>query len=133
MTYLLDTNACIRAINRRSPELRVKVLSLPTTDIIVCSIVRAELAHGAAKSQTPDATQAKHTLFLKPYTMLPFDDAAAARYGAIRGALENAGKPIGPLDMQIAAIALVHDLILVTHNVGEFGRIPSLKIEDWEV
>jgi hypothetical protein len=53
--------------------------------------------------------------------MLPFDDAAAARYGAIRGALENAGKPIGPLDMQIAAIALVNDLTVVTRNTPDFA------------
>jgi tRNA(fMet)-specific endonuclease VapC len=54
-------------------------------------------------------------------------------YGRIRAALEAAGTPIGPYDMQIAAIALVHRLILVTHNVGEFGRIAGLQIEDWEV
>jgi tRNA(fMet)-specific endonuclease VapC len=35
--------------------------------------------------------------------------------------------------MQIAAIALVHDLIVVTHNVSEFGRVSGLKIEDWEL
>jgi tRNA(fMet)-specific endonuclease VapC len=35
--------------------------------------------------------------------------------------------------MQIAAIAIVHGLIVVTHNTNEFGRVPRLKIEDWEV
>jgi len=35
--------------------------------------------------------------------------------------------------MQIASIAVVHDLVLVTHNTKEFGRIPWLKVEDWEV
>jgi tRNA(fMet)-specific endonuclease VapC len=40
--------------------------------------------------------------------------------------------PIGPYDSQIAAVALVHALTLVTHNTAEFGRVPGLRIEDWE-
>jgi tRNA(fMet)-specific endonuclease VapC len=38
----------------------------------------------------------------------------------------------GPNDLMIAAIALVHGSILVTHNTREFSRIKELKIEDWE-
>lgn len=63
----------------------------------------------------------------------PFDDAAAQAYGQLRVYLERAGTLIGPYDMQIAAIALVHGLIVVTHNTREFGRVPGLNIEDWEV
>ncbi len=44
----------------------------------------------------------------------------------------EAGTPIGSNDIQIASIALVNDLIFVTHNVREFSRIEGLKIEDWE-
>jgi len=51
-------------------------------------------------------------------------------YGKVRADLERVGSPIGPFDLQIAAIAIVHGLILVTHNVREFSRIPSLKLED---
>ena len=70
--------------------------------------------------------------FLKPCATLPYDDTAAQEYGRIRAYLENAGTPIGPYDLQIAAIALVYDLIVVTHNTKEFRRIPGLKVEDWE-
>jgi tRNA(fMet)-specific endonuclease VapC len=42
------------------------------------------------------------------------------------------GTPIGPYDLQIAAIALAHGCTLVTHNVREFGRVPALVFEDWE-
>ena len=44
----------------------------------------------------------------------------------------NVGTPIGPYDLQIAAIALVLGLTLVTHNVREFSRVPGLLIEDWQ-
>ena len=41
------------------------------------------------------------------------------------------GKPIGSYDVQIAGMAVANDLILVTHNTGEFGRVSGLKLEDW--
>jgi tRNA(fMet)-specific endonuclease VapC len=43
------------------------------------------------------------------------------------------GTPIGSYDLLIAAIALVNDLTLVTHNTREFERVEGLQIEDWEV
>jgi tRNA(fMet)-specific endonuclease VapC len=61
----------------------------------------------------------------------PFDDAAAEEYGRLRAALAAQGTPIGPNDMMIAAIALAHDLTLVTHNIREFGRVKNQNLEDW--
>ena len=63
---------------------------------------------------------------------LPFDDPAAAVYGRVRHELETGGHVIGPNDLMIAAIALVHNLTLVTHNTGEFTRITGLQIADWQ-
>ena len=76
---------------------------------------------------------AKVDLFVAPYTVLPFDGAAARVFGEVRHALMSAGKPIGPFDMMIAATALANALILVTHNTGEFSRVAGLTFEDWEV
>jgi len=72
-------------------------------------------------------------LFLNPFTSLPFDDQCARRCAELRAELEAKGNVIGPHDLQIAAIALQHQLILVTHNSREFNRIAGLKLEDWEV
>jgi tRNA(fMet)-specific endonuclease VapC len=132
MTYLLDTNVCIRIINGRSVIARQKLLGHSVEQIIVCSVVRAELFYGASKSQTPEATRRKQDLFLRPFASLSFDDFAADTYGRIRADLEKNGMPIGPLDLQIAAIALTHRLTLVTHNIREFSRVPHLQLEDWE-
>ena len=63
---------------------------------------------------------------------MSFDDAAAQTYGVIRAALEKEGRPIGPNDMLIAAIALANGLTVVTHNTAKFGRVPGLFLEDWE-
>jgi len=132
MKYLLDTNTCIRYMNGRALALREKIPNILAQDIIVCSIVRAELAYGAGKSQTPEATEAKHARFLRPYASLSFDDAASQYYGKIRALLDKKGTPIGNNDALIAAIGLAHNLILVTHNTREFSRIDGLIIEDWE-
>ena len=67
------------------------------------------------------------------FASLPYDDAAAEEYGRIRSHLSNAGTPIGECDMQIAAIALVHSLTVVTHNTSEFSRVPGLLYEDWQL
>jgi tRNA(fMet)-specific endonuclease VapC len=133
MKYSLDTNTCIRYLNGRSEGIRRRLPMVPARDIVVCSVVRGELAYGAARSQTPEASAAKQQRFLRPYATLPYDDAAAVVFGRIRAALEAAGTPVGPYDMQIAAIALVHGLIVVTHNIREFARIEGLPIEDWEM
>lgn len=81
----------------------------------------------------PEVSSDKQARFLRPYVTVPFDDVAALEYGRIRARLEQAGTPIGPYDMQIAAIAIVHGLIVITHNTAEFSRIGGLRIEDWEV
>ena len=70
--------------------------------------------------------------FFAPLISLPFDDACAEHYGVLRASLAAAGRPIGPNDLLIAATALAHDLILVSHNVREFSRVANLKLEDWE-
>ncbi len=70
--------------------------------------------------------------FFAPFTSVPFDDAAAEVYGTVRADVERAGKPIGPNDLMIAAIALARGLTLVTHDTGEFQRVAGLTIKDWE-
>ena len=67
------------------------------------------------------------------FVSLVFDDACADVYGRIRAELEAAGRPIGPNDLLIAAIASVNGVTLVTHNVSEFGRVSGLAVEDWEI
>ena len=67
-----------------------------------------------------------------PYRSFSFDNAAAERYAAIRDRLEARGETIGGNDYLIAAIALVHDLTVVTNN-SEFRRVDGLRVEDWSV
>ena len=132
MRYLLDTNVCVRYLNGRSPAVRERIRTTNREDIVVCSVVKAELFYGAMRSNNPRRNLARQQQFLNLFASLPFDDRSALIYGEIRAQLTALGTPIGPNDLQIAAIALANNLILVTHNTREFSRVGGLQIEDWE-
>jgi tRNA(fMet)-specific endonuclease VapC len=85
------------------------------------------------KSRDPVRSLARQAAFFAPYVSLPFDDHAADAYARIRADPEQQGRRIGPDDLLIAAIALAHDLTLVTHNTREFSRVNGLQLEDWQM
>jgi tRNA(fMet)-specific endonuclease VapC len=131
MPYSLDTNTCIEYLKRRNAGVVSRNSRPSSSEIFVCSIVRAELSVSLYKR--PNATNAKllADLFAQ-FQSLPFDDLAANEYGRIRAELECKGQSIGPHDTEIAAIALLNGLTLVTHNVREFSRVNGLAVEDWQ-
>jgi len=133
MSHLLDTNACIHHL-RYGPNSKVsaRLLSAPPGSVFLCSVVLGELLYGARRSQQAAASLAGVRAFCSPYSSLPFDNRAADEYSIIRLRLTASGMPIGPNDLMIAAIAIVHGLTLVTHNLAEFSRVPGLVIEDWQ-
>lgn len=71
------------------------------------------------------------TMFPSGIRILHFDDVAATTYGKIRATLEKKSTPIGPLDTQIAAHAMLQGMTLVTNNTREFTRVDGLDVEDW--
>jgi tRNA(fMet)-specific endonuclease VapC len=77
LIYLLDTNTCIRHLNQRATSVSKKLRTLAPSDIGISSIVKAELFHGAMKSNNPAQTLAKQQLFLQPFQSIVFDDHAA--------------------------------------------------------
>ncbi|CAN5214295.1 type II toxin-antitoxin system VapC family toxin [soil metagenome] len=133
MKYLLDTNIWIKSLNQSSSAIKHAFEICTPTDIVLCSVVKAELYYGVYKStHTVANLQLLEKLFAQ-FISLPFTDIAAEIAGNLRSQLTKLGTPIGPNDLQIAAIALANNLILVTHNTGEFSRIIGLRWEDWEV
>jgi tRNA(fMet)-specific endonuclease VapC len=132
MTYLLDTNTCIKYLNGRSENIKRNFESKQPQEMLVCSVVKAELFYGVHKSAKPQENLKKVFKFLDRFVSLSFDDKASEKYGKIRSDLEKAGTLIGPNDLLIASIALAHNVILATHNTREFKRVEGLKIEDWE-
>ena len=130
--YLLDTNVCIAYLKQKNLNVISRINALSKHQIRICAVVKAELFYGSMKSNNPINSRKLQTSFLDQFISLPFDDRCAELYGNICADLVKLGTPIGSNDLQIASIALVHDLILVTHNVREFSRVDGLKVEDWE-
>ena len=131
MKWMLDTDTCIALINRQPRDLIKRLQTKAVGDVGISSITLAELRHGVAKSTRRDQNRAALDRFLLPLDIAAFDDLAADLYGTVRADLETAGTPIGPLDTLIAGHAVSLNVVLVTHNVAEFRRVPGLRIEDW--
>lgn len=131
MNYFLDTNICIYIINKRPPAIIEKLMQFSPQEIGISAIVVSELQYGVAKSSQPARNHQLLDAFLRPFQVVPYDEASAEAYGSIRADLEERGQPIGREDLLIAAHALAADLTLVTNNEAEFKRVPNLRVENW--
>jgi tRNA(fMet)-specific endonuclease VapC len=131
MAWLPDTNVWIQILKQPGGQLEQTVLSHPPDQILLCSVVKAELWHGAHKYGRTDRRLAVLAKLFAGLVSLPFDDAAAWHYAEIRHQLETAGCVIGPNDLKIAAICRASGLTIVSSNTAEFARVPNLQIEDW--
>ena len=131
MNYLLDTNTCIYIINKKPASALKHIQSKRPDQVAISTITQAELEYGLARSRFPERNRIALLQFLFPFQILDFDQLAAVQYGTIRSYLESKGKPIGSMDLLIAAQARSRDLILVTNNEKEFKRVEGLKVENW--
>lgn len=135
MTHLLDTNAWAVYLRGKNARMTARIQAHRPDDLVLGSVVLGELYYGAYHS---GAAHVAHNLvllhqLLTTFPVVPFDRAAAEEYGKVRESLSARGLLIGPNDLLIAATALAHGLILVTHNTTEFSRVPGLKLGDWQV
>ena len=92
MRVLLDTNVCIPLINRSDAGLRKRLLASDPARVVLCSVVKAELAFGARNSARVAENLDRVERFCDAFTSMPFDDEAATRYGEIRAHLRREGR-----------------------------------------
>jgi tRNA(fMet)-specific endonuclease VapC len=131
MKYLFDTNVWI-AIHRGNQAIRQRWERQMPDDVFACAPVLAELYEGALKSQKPRENMKYVDQITAQHDCLVFGMAEASRFAQLAHALRAVGQQIKTMDLQIAAIAMVHGLRVVTHDVSDFGRIPGLEMEDWQ-
>ena len=131
MAWLLDTNAWIQHLKNPGGPVERRLNLISPSEIRLCSVVKAELWHGAHKYERRERRLIALQNLFQPFVSLPFDDAAARLYASIRHDLETRAQVIGPNDLKIAAICLAHGLTLVTSNTNEFNRVTGLSLEDW--
>jgi len=125
---LLDSDHCI-AILRKKLDLRERVS--PDEELATTAISVAELTHGANRSIHREDNLARLEVLLSALIILPFDEAAARRFGILKAELEKRGEPLDDLDLQIASISLENNLPLVTNNTRHFNRLNGLRLVNW--
>ena len=131
MKVMLDTNICIYIIKQRPQSVLARFQDFHVGDIGISTITLAELQYGVMKSARPRQNREGLKLFIAPLDVASFNIAASETYGDVRASLEKSGRPIGAMDLLIAAHALSLDVKLATNNEREFKRVRGLQVENW--
>jgi len=129
VSFLLDTNTCSHHIkdDRRLFQRFVQ----HSGRLFVSRIVVAELyAWAHCRSDTVKMLERIEN-FLTEMRLIEIDTEASREFGRLRGVLRRQGVAVGQFDLLIAATALVHNLMVVTHNTRDFNPIPGLSVVDW--
>lgn len=131
MLYMLDTDISSYLIKGRAPEVQTHILGLRQNEVCISAVTKAELLYGLKRLPDDHKLQCVVRRFLKIITVLPWDVDAAEYYADIRHQLTRQGRPLGEMDMMIAAHAMSTGATLVTNNLRHYQRIGALSIEDW--
>jgi tRNA(fMet)-specific endonuclease VapC len=134
MGVVVDTSVFTICERQRwtSMQVGLYIASLfPTEQIVIPSVVAAELVHGIYRAKTPEQ-RAKRNAYIKlllgSYTVVPFTENVAWLAGRVRGEQAQAGNTLPLADTFIAATALDLNYSVLTHNVKDFVRIPGLHV-----
>lgn len=130
LRFLLDTNIVSAVIKQPAGMVARKFAQVGSDALGISIIVACEMRYGAHKKGSARLS-GKVDALLEQLPILPLDTAAVWYYAQLRCELERRGKTIGANDQLIAAHALALDVTLVTTNVGEFSRVPGLRLENW--
>jgi tRNA(fMet)-specific endonuclease VapC len=129
LEYMLDTDTVSWAL-RGQGAVATRLLEHRPSELCISSITLAELRFGA-EAKGSRKLQGLIDTFASTVAVVPFDEAAAARFGPVATALAKRGEPIGTFDTLIAAHALSLGLVLVTNNAKHFQRVVGLKTTNW--
>lgn len=134
MRYLLDTNIVSQAAGGRSSAIVRTRLDQHGHACAVASTTLEEVVFGI--SRLTDVRRRMVVAMtmqeaLSGLDVLPFDEEAARWLGQERARLVSKGRTLGYADLQIAAVAVVRGLIVVTHNVKDFEPVEGVQVEDW--
>jgi predicted nucleic acid-binding protein len=131
--YLFDTDVITNVLKKMpSPYLIHHLEQISPKEQFISAITVAEIVYGVQKSRRPEYhLKNLEEVLLTEVAVLDFGMDAAYLAGKIRAQLEKSGMRLAGADIQIAAIAMMNDLTLISGNIKHFSRIPVLKIENW--
>jgi tRNA(fMet)-specific endonuclease VapC len=131
MSFLIDTDIC-SAYLKNNRQVTGKVM-LHYGGLSVSVVTAGELLAWALRAKAPPKRLQKVQTFLNGVNILGVDLRIAEKFGEIRAASLDRGQNPGQMDLLNGAIALVHNMTMVTHNVADYSLVPGLTIDDWQV
>jgi tRNA(fMet)-specific endonuclease VapC len=135
LAYLLDTNVVSSPISKQPDQGIVERLERDGSACAIAAVTWHELVHGVRRLPKGKRRQALEAylddVVRAAFPVLPYDEAAASWHGEERARLEAKGRRAPFVYGQIAAIAVVNRLTLVTLNVADFKGFKELPVEDW--
>jgi hypothetical protein len=135
---ILDTNIVSEIMRARRSTVHEWVDAQLKNELFLTTITEAEILFGLALPPTGRRTNALHEAIMQILDqefagrILPFDSAAAAAYGSIAARRRRAGKPIAPIDAQIAAIAHSRGASVATRDSEGFIDCGITVINPWK-
>jgi tRNA(fMet)-specific endonuclease VapC len=135
MKYLLDTNVLSEPLKPEPDGSVMSMLEKHQHEIVTAAPVWHELQFGCRRLYSSRKRDVMEVFLVdvvkKNIFILPYDDRAAEWHAKERARLSLQGKPPPFVDGQIASIAAVNDLVLVTRNLVDFQLFLGLKSENW--
>jgi tRNA(fMet)-specific endonuclease VapC len=135
MKFLLDTNILSEPLKAVPNSKTLRKLQIHQNQIATAAPVWHEMLFGCNRlpsSRKRDAIERYlRTVVWPSVPILPYEIGAAEWHASERARLARSGKYPAFVDGQIAAIATINDLILVTNNVADFVLFEDLTIENW--
>ncbi|MBW2264865.1 MAG: type II toxin-antitoxin system VapC family toxin [Deltaproteobacteria bacterium] len=131
--YLFDTDCLSNIVKKHpSPLLLKKLNVLPQEFQFSTSVNVCEIYYGAYRSKNRKRILKAYEEKVFPnLNILAFDTESGRICGRLKAGLEKKGLPKSEPDLRIAAIAIQHNMVLVTGNTRHFKGIPGLNVEDW--
>jgi len=131
--YLFDTDILSHVLKkRRSAGLMARLEATPRAAQFTSAVNAAEVYFGVLRKEgQEDLLRYYEGEIFSRLVILPFDQDSARIFGRIKADLERRGLPRFEADLQIAAIAIANNLILVSGNIRHFSGIPGLRVENW--
>ena len=129
--FLLDTGAAGDYIHRRGVYERVRAAVLQGDRVGVGLPVLAESWYGVENSSTRVRNAERLRRVLPELIVWPLTEQATELYGRIAAELRRTGRPIGTMDMLIAAIALTLGNTTVISSDKDLTAVPGRTVENW--
>lgn len=135
MRYLLDTNVLSEAVKTIPNKNVMAMIERHQDEIVTAAPVWHELQFGCQR--LPRSRKREiiasflNDILRRTMLILPYDKRASEWHAKERARLSSRGKTASFVDGQIASIAGVNGLILVTRNIVDFKPFSKLKVENW--